>query len=120
MSDKGTQNDTPPAGEPSGTAVATPKSKTSSKKKPTPAKPPQDVLPPWKVLLHNDEKNEQLFVIRTIVELTPLDRETAYARMIEAHKSGVALLLMTHKERAELYVDQFQSMGLTVSIEPDK
>ena len=38
--------------------------------------------------------------------------------MLEAHKSGVALLLVTHKERAELYLDQFQSMGLSVSIEP--
>ena len=31
---------------------------------------------------------------------------------------GVALLLVTHKERAELYADQFQSKGLTVTIEP--
>lgn len=53
-----------------------------------------------------------------IVELTPLNREDALTRMLEAHKSGVALLLVTHKECAELYLDQFQSMGLSVSIEP--
>jgi ATP-dependent Clp protease adaptor protein ClpS len=72
------------------------------------------------VLLHNDEKNEMLFVIRAIVELTPLNREDALGRMLEAHKSGVALLLVTHKERAELYLDQFQTKGLTISIEPSK
>jgi ATP-dependent Clp protease adapter protein ClpS len=54
------------------------------------------------------------------VELTPLNREDALGRMLEAHKSGVALLLVTHKERAELYLDQFQTKGLTISIEPSK
>jgi ATP-dependent Clp protease adaptor protein ClpS len=32
--------------------------------------------------------------------------------------SGVALVLVTHKERAELYVEQFASKRLTVTIEP--
>jgi hypothetical protein len=27
---------------------------------------------------------------------------------------------VTHKERAELYVEQFQSCSLTVTIEPDE
>jgi hypothetical protein len=40
--------------------------------------------------------------------------------MDEADKTGVALLLTTHKERAELYKDQFESKGLTVTIEPDE
>ena len=38
--------------------------------------------------------------------------------MKEAHETGIALLLVTHKERAELYQEQFQSKGLTVTIEP--
>jgi hypothetical protein len=40
--------------------------------------------------------------------------------MDEADKTGVALLLTTHKERAELYKDQFESKGLTVTIEPEE
>ena len=76
------------------------------------------MLPPWKVLLHNDDKNDQLFVVRTIVELTPLRPPEAIERMREAHERNVAMLLVTHKERAELYKDQFESKGLTVSIEP--
>jgi ATP-dependent Clp protease adapter protein ClpS len=50
----------------------------------------------------------------------PVKREDAMTRMLEAHKSGVALLLVTHKERAELYKDQFQTKGLTCTIEPEK
>ena len=42
-------------------------------------------------------------------------------RTKEAHETGVALLLVTHKERAELYQDQFESKGLTtVTIQPDE
>ncbi|HEX8323576.1 MAG TPA: ATP-dependent Clp protease adaptor ClpS [Tepidisphaeraceae bacterium] len=80
-------------------------------------KPPQP-LPPWKVLLHNDDKNDMGFVIESIVSLTPLNEQAALVRMKEAHDTGVALLLVTHKERAELYQEQFQTKGLTVTIEP--
>ena len=97
-----------------GAAVAEPKQKTKSQPK---NKPPQP-LPPWKVLLHNDDKNDMLFVVRSIMELTPLKEQEAKLRTLEAHESGVALLLTTHKERAELYQDQFTSKGLTVTIEP--
>lgn len=88
--------------------------------KPSPVRKPSKPLPPWKVLLHNDDKNEFLFVIQTVLELTPLNEDDAIRRTTEAHKAGVALLLVTHKERAELYQDQFQSKGLTVSIEADE
>jgi ATP-dependent Clp protease adapter protein ClpS len=36
---------------------------------------------------------------------------------IEAHETGVALLLVTHKERAELYCEQFRSKSLKVTME---
>ena len=58
-----------------------------------------------------------LDVVTAIVELTPLRKDDAVQRMLEAHAQGVALLLTTHKERAELYRDQFLSKNLTVSIE---
>src|SRR6478609_9616539 len=99
-----------------GGAVAV-KPKRARKTKPK-QKPPQP-LPPWKVLLHNDDKNEMMFVVFTVVELTPLNKQDAEERTVEAHKSGLSLLLTTHKERAELYQEQFTSKGLTVTIEPD-
>ena len=99
-----------------GTAVAKPK----GARKAAPKKKPPKHLPRWKVLLHNDDKNDMLFVIQTIVALTPLNEQDAKLRMIEAHETGVALLLTTHKERAELYKDQFESKGLTCTIEPEE
>jgi len=105
----------PPAAEPArdggGTATAT---------RPTPrtAPPRLEKLPPFKVLLHNDDVNDVQFVVRSIVELTPLKLERAVQATIEAHTSGVSLLVTTHKELAELYRDQFTSKGLTVTIEP--
>ncbi len=77
-----------------------------------------DQLPPYRVLLHNDDVNDFIHVIETICDLTPLPPQRATVVTREAHNTGVALLLVTHKERAELYVDQFKSKSLTVTIEP--
>src|SRR5271163_4415050 len=112
MADKDSKSES----EGSGTAVAAP-AKPKQKGKPAPKKSPPKQLPPWKVLLHNDDKNPIEFVVLTIVELTPLNKEDAVQRTLEAHNNGLTLLLTTHKERAELYKDQFTSKGLTVTIE---
>ena len=97
-------------------AIATAKPKEKGKR--APKRRPPEMLPPWKVLLHNDDKNDVGHVVDTIVELTPLNAQDARLRTEEAHKTGVSLLLVTHKERAELYQEQFQSKSLTVTIEP--
>ena len=107
------QPDEDSAGE-SGTGTAVIPSKTKPKPKPTPS-----LLPPFKVLLHDDPVNDMLHVVETILELTPLTAEESVERMLEAHHSGVALLLMTHRERAELYCEQFATFKLTVTTEPD-
>ncbi len=75
-------------------------------------------LPPYKVLLHNDHVNEFSYVVRTVIELTRMNRVEAQQRTLEAHCTGLSLLLVTHKERAELFVEQFASKGITVTIEP--
>ncbi len=104
--------------ESSGAGAAVAKPKKEKKVKPKPRLP--GPLPPWKVLLHNDDVNDMHFVVSTVMELTPLNEQDATLRTEEAHKTGVAALLVTHKERAELYKDQFESKGLTVTIEPDE
>ena len=105
-------------GKGKGGGAATAKPKAKSARKTSPKHKPPGLLPPWKVLLHNDDKNDMKFVVDTIVELTPLNKQDAENRMKEADDTGVALLLVTHKERAELYKDQFESKGLVVTIEP--
>ena len=82
--------------------------------------PKAEHMPRWKVLLHDDSVNDMLYVCQTIFMLTPLSEQDAVEKMYEAHKEGVSLLLTTHQERAELYQDQFQSKGLTVTIEPEE
>jgi ATP-dependent Clp protease adapter protein ClpS len=103
--------------EKSSTKTAT-KSRPKRAGKKSPAKKPPQPLPPWKVLLHNDDKNDFLDVVSHVASLCSMNRQDAMLRTLEAHERGLALLLTTHKERAELYKDQFHSVGLTVTIEP--
>ncbi len=85
----------------------------------SPQHQPPKVLPPWKVMLHNDDVNDFDDVIKIVHHLTPLSKQESRVRALEAHESGVAMLLVTHRERAELYVEQFTSAGLTATCEPD-
>ena len=76
-------------------------------------------LPPYKVVLHNDDVNSFEHVILSILRLTPLNEKQAITRTLEAHETGSAVLLITNQERAELYVEQFATFSLTVTCEPD-
>lgn len=85
-------------------------------KRPAPAR--VDRLPPYRVLLHNDDHNDMVHVVETVMHLVALPRVRAVTVMLTAHTRGVALVTVTHKERAELYREQFASKGLIVTIEP--
>ena len=77
------------------------------------------ILPPWKVLLWNDDHNEMLYVVRSILKAVPgVSRTQALAIMLEAHNSGKAVVTTCPLEHAELYRDRLQSFGLTSTIEP--
>jgi ATP-dependent Clp protease adaptor protein ClpS len=77
-------------------------------------------LPPYKVVLHNDDVNSFDHVIVVILKLTPLKPPEAVEKTVEAHETGQSVLLVTNKERAELYVEQFATFSLTVTCEPDE
>jgi len=87
--------------------------------RPTP-KPntPTETLPPWNVLLHNDEVNEMGFVIESLCRFARLSVPAATRCTMEAHKKGLSLVLATHREHAELVAEQLGSLRLTVTIEP--
>ena len=88
----------------------------------TPTLPDTDrrthVLPPYKVLLHNDDHNSMDHVVRSLVRSIPgLGRAAAIRIMLEAHLSGVALVTTCPLELAELYRERLESCGLTATIE---
>ncbi len=76
-----------------------------------------DQLPPWRVLLHNDNVNTAEKVINKVKEILKFEEEKASEIVFEADDQGVALLLVTHQERAEFFVDQFKSCKITVTTE---
>lgn len=86
--------------------------------KPRPAPPKVDQLPPYRVLLHNDDVNTVEYVIVSLVQLTPLDAGRATLVTLEADVTGVSLVTVCHQELAEFYQERLQSKGLTVTIEP--
>ena len=79
--------------------------------------PKIETLPPWRVILHNDDKNTANSVAERVQEITPLDEQDAVLRVKEADETGQSLLLTTHQERAELYVEQFHTFNIRVTAE---
>lgn len=106
----------PAADAPAATPASTPAGAAGVKRSTEPSR--VDALPPFRVLLHNSDTPDQVYVVETLMELTPLDVHRATDVMLEAHHTGVALVLVTHRERAELYAEQFRSRRLIVTFEP--
>ncbi|HLW64063.1 MAG TPA: ATP-dependent Clp protease adaptor ClpS [Gemmataceae bacterium] len=75
-------------------------------------------VPKYRVILANDPKHGLMFVVRVVMEVMRLGKAEATQRMWEAHHNGRSQLLVTHKERAEFYVEQFTDRGLAVNLEP--
>jgi ATP-dependent Clp protease adaptor protein ClpS len=75
-------------------------------------------IPRYKVILLQNAIDDLMFVVRSVMELTRFPRAEATHKMWEAHHCGRSVLLITYLERAELYVEQFASKGLSVTLEP--
>ncbi len=77
-----------------------------------------EILPPYKVMLHNDDYNTMDHVVMSLIKTVPgLSVEQAIQIMLEAHNHGVALVITCPLEHAELYRDRLESCGLTATIE---
>ena len=72
----------------------------------------------YKVCLLRPADRGLMAVVRAVVDLTRFAAAEAEFRMWEAYHRGRAVVLVTHLERAELYVEQFAARGLPASIEP--
>ncbi|MGE5597020.1 MAG: ATP-dependent Clp protease adaptor ClpS [Hyphomicrobiales bacterium] len=79
----------------------------------------QKLVPPWRVVLHNDDHNTMDHVVRSLLRCVPsLTPEEAVAIMFTAHEHGEATVIECPKEAAEHYRDRLESCGLTSTIEP--
>jgi ATP-dependent Clp protease adaptor protein ClpS len=75
-------------------------------------------FPRYKLVLHGEPTLDLMFIVRSLMELIRFPRAEATHKMWEAHHRGSSVLLTTHLERAELYVEQFADKGLTTSVQP--
>ena len=77
------------------------------------------LIPPYRVILHNDDHNSMDHVVASLVRCVPsLTVEAAAAIMSEAHNEGKATVIECPREAAEHYRESLESCGLTSTIEP--
>jgi ATP-dependent Clp protease adaptor protein ClpS len=81
-------------------------------------RPREGVLPPYSVVLHNDDHNDMVYVVQCLLKSVPkLGRRRAVEIMFEAHNHGSAVVTTCPLELAELYRDRLEGFGLTATIE---
>jgi ATP-dependent Clp protease adaptor protein ClpS len=77
------------------------------------------LLPPWCVILHNDNVHLANDVADAIVQSVPgLSAQQAWEITLEAHYTGRSVVISCPRELAELYQERLQTFGLMISIEP--
>ena len=76
--------------------------------------------PKYKVLLHNDPVNSMEYVTISLREVVPqLSEQDAISIMLEAHNTGVGLIIVCDLEPAEFYSESLKSKGISSSIEKE-
>jgi ATP-dependent Clp protease adaptor protein ClpS len=79
------------------------------------------IAPRYRVLLHNDDFNSMEHVVKTLMTtVASITQPQAVNIMMEAHMSGVALVITCAQEHAEFYCETLKNHGLTSTIEPDE
>lgn len=79
----------------------------------------------YRVLVHNDDRTPMDFVVGVLTTMYRLGVEHAIEVMLEAHRGGVALVVVLGLEEAEFRVERSHSAArmrgfpLTFSIEPE-
>jgi len=73
---------------------------------------------PIKVILWNDDVNDFMHVIVTLVRtIAGMSLDQAQTLTLAAHVHGSAVVAETYRERAEFYREQLEAHGLTSTIE---
>ena len=86
------------------------------------------LLPPYHVILHNDDHHSMEFVMEVLTKVFKYKTEESYTLMMRAHEQGRSVVWTGAKEVAELKIEQMISFHekregadlgpLTVSLEP--
>ncbi len=79
------------------------------------------IAPRYRVLLHNDDFNSMEFVVQVLMQtVSSITQPQAVSIMMEAHSSGIALVITCAQEHAEFYCETMKNHGLQSTIEPDE
>jgi ATP-dependent Clp protease adaptor protein ClpS len=105
MSEKSSTGTEKPAATDGATAVAPAKPAT------TPHKRPPKRLPPFHVVLLNDDDHTHEYVIKMLKNLFGHNEQQGFKLAEEVDKQGRAIVFTTHKELAELKRDQIHAFG---------
>ena len=76
------------------------------------------LLPPYKVILHNDDLNSMGFVMAVLRKVFGYTEERCWELMLEAHEKGRSVVWVGALEVAELKADQIRSCGADPAAKP--
>lgn len=107
MPRKKKQQDEPKAGDQATSAAAATKAKPKRE-----SKEKVKELPPYNVVLLNDDDHSYEYVIEMLKALFGHPAELGYKLAQQVDDNGRAIVLTTHKEKAELKRDQIHSYGV--------
>ena len=78
------------------------------------------ISPRYKVLLHDDPVNTMEYVVKILRQVVPqLSEQDAISIMLEAHNTGIGLVIVCDLEPAEFYSETLKAKGLTSTIEKE-
>ena len=78
------------------------------------------LLPPYKVILFDDDVNETNYVVFALLHsVNNLSAQEAESIMLSAHLTGSAIVVVCPRELAEYYQERLLSYGLMATIEPE-
>src|SRR3954462_1345793 len=71
----------------------------------------------WNVIVWNDPVNLMTYVVFVFMKVLAFPKEKATKHMLEVHHQGKSCVATETREKAELYHQQLQGFGLSVTIE---
>lgn len=71
----------------------------------------------WAVIVWNDPINLMSYVVFVFMKVLAFTKEKATRHMLQVHRQGKSCVAVETREKAELYHQQLQARGLTVTLE---